>query len=160
MAVVTGGLTAGALDIIYACSVSYWANGVSPVQVLQYIAGGVLGLGTAMQGGLPIALLGLALHFAMTLAMAAIFVAAARRVPLLQRWPIAAGVVYGLATWLVMTFVVVPLSAIGPQPLGQDWQMVGQIAAHIFLVGIPIALAARTVPATHRHGFTAVPIDH
>ncbi len=159
-AILAGGLIAGMLDIVYACTVSFLADGVSPLRVLQYIAGGLVGLAHSMQGGLATAILGLALHFGITLGMAAIFVAATRWLPQVQRWPIVAGVFYGLATWVAMNFVVVPLSAIGDRPQSPNWQMIGQIAAHIFLVGIPIALAARRVTDAARHRLTPAALKH
>ncbi len=90
------------------------------------------------------AILGLVVHFALMAVMAAVFVIAARREPRLTRSPVKWGTVYGLITYVVMNWVVVPLrfdSALPPQPLS----IASQLFAHIVLVGLPIALiAART----------------
>ena len=74
-AILLGGFVAGAIDISYAI-IANLAR-VAPEKVLQSVASGLLGR-AAYQGGAATASLGLFLHFAMTIAMAAIFVAAAR----------------------------------------------------------------------------------
>jgi hypothetical protein len=71
--------------------------------------------------------------------MAAAFVVAARRMPALVEHPIQWGIVYGLATYVVMNWLVVPLrfdTPLPPKPLS----IATQIFAHLILVGIPIAL--------------------
>ncbi|CAM1000125.1 DUF1440 domain-containing protein [Rhodanobacter sp. Root179] len=86
--------------------------GVSPIKVLKSIAGGVLGR-SAFAGDATVALLGLVLQWAMSIIIAAIFVIAARRLPgLLRRW-VTSGIAYGVVIFVVMNYVVVPLSAIG-----------------------------------------------
>ncbi|NMW25862.1 hypothetical protein HFP05_16265, partial [Rhodanobacter denitrificans] len=58
-----------------------------------------------------VAALGLGLQWAMSLLIAAIFVFAAARMSWLGRRWITAGVLYGVAVFVVMEYVVVPLSA-------------------------------------------------
>jgi hypothetical protein len=107
-AIVWGGIVAGTLDI--GAAIAIFRAG--PITVMQSIASGLLGK-QAYHGGLPVAMLGLALQWAMGMIIAAIFVTAARRLPvLLHRW-IAAGLAYGAVTFIVMNYVVVPLSAAG-----------------------------------------------
>ena len=137
-----GGIAAGVLDILYAFIVSGIA-GVSPLLVSQFIASGLLGA-PAFQGGVATALLGLLLHFAMTIGMAALFVAASRKLPMLTERPILCGIAYGLMTYVIMNHVVLPLSAApGPANSGSIPQLLGSLAIHAFGVGLPIALAAR-----------------
>ena len=71
-AIVVGGLIAGALDITYAI-VSSRFHGVNAVTILQSVASGLQGQ-TAYEGGTTSAILGLILHFAMMLLIAAIYV--------------------------------------------------------------------------------------
>jgi hypothetical protein len=138
--IVAGGLLAGALDITFACG--YWAiaRDVPPERILQSVASGVLGK-ASFQGGWTTGLLGLALHFFITLGMAAVYcVAALRLAPLWQR-PFALGAAYGLALFAAMNYVVVPLSnAGGGAGPGNNLWTWSSIAAHVLLVGIPIAL--------------------
>jgi uncharacterized membrane protein YagU involved in acid resistance len=108
-AVLCGGLIAGTLDIGGAALIYQ----VSPIIVLHAIAAGVLGPQASFYGGLPTAALGLVLQWAMSLLIAAIYVLAARRLPwLLQRWKLW-GPLYGVVIFLVMNYVVVPLSGAG-----------------------------------------------
>ncbi len=141
--VLLGGLTAGALDLIYICSL--WAfRGVSPVRILQAIAAGWLGRDEAITGGYASALLGLASHFSITVAMAFAYGVAALRIPALIHHPYRYGTLYGLLLYAVMTHVIVPLSAAGTghAPAWQ-WINLAHIAAHMLLVGLPCAWAAR-----------------
>ena len=139
---VTAGLVAGALDILYA--IGYWAiaRDVPAARILQSVASGLLGK-SSFDGGTATAALGLALHFAMTLAMAAIYFVAARRMPALWQRPFAAGAAYGVLIYVVMNFVVVPLSAaVASVPGNNLWTWLS-VAMHALLVGMPIALCAR-----------------
>jgi hypothetical protein len=139
-AVLAGGLTAGILDITYAM-VAYGLIGVSPRVILQSIASGWLGK-SAYSGGAPTAALGLASHLLITCVMAAVFIFAARRIGWLRAQPVLAGAAFGLCAFVVMNYVVVPMSAAAVQsPKGVF--LVGGVLAHVFLVGLPIALAAR-----------------
>jgi hypothetical protein len=140
--VVLGGLIAGTLDIAYA--IAFWAfKGVAPMRILQSIAAGVQGKEAAVAGGMSSALLGLLLHFTMALMMAGAYYLASRRLPLLVRRPLLFGALYGLMLYVVMNYIVVPLSAAGPgQPPSGLW-MACSIVAHVVLVGIPCAYAAK-----------------
>jgi uncharacterized membrane protein YagU involved in acid resistance len=143
-AIFAGGFVAGALDIAYACARGAM-NAVSPERVLQSVASGLLGR-PAYDGGAATALLGLGLHFAMTGLMAAAYVVAAVRFPVLRdRWWLA-GPAYGAGLYLVMNRVVVPLSAFPGEPFALN---LPGLAVHMFFVGLPIALAAaRWAPAS------------
>jgi uncharacterized membrane protein YagU involved in acid resistance len=140
--IVIGGLAAGLLDISFACI--YWAlaRDVPPQRIFQSVASGLLGK-EGYAGGWGTAALGLALHFAMTLAMAAAYYLVSRRATVLWRRPVASGAAYGLFLYAFMNFIVVPLSrAAAGGPRNDLWTWSG-VAAHVFLVGIPIALAIR-----------------
>lgn len=105
-AVAVGGLIAGTIDIGAAALI----NRVDPPVILRFIAGGLLGK-AALQGGAPSAWLGLFLQWGMSLLIAAIFVLAALRLRWLTARPIVAGLAYGVIVFVVMSYVVVPLSA-------------------------------------------------
>jgi len=166
LAILAGGLAAGALDILYAFVVfgppSY---GMTPEQVLQSVAAGWIGGEAAHAGGMDTALLGLGTHFAIATMMAAVFVLFAARVSALTKQALLWGVLYGLLLYVAMNYVVVPLSAaatgafataaeIGPRlqdafskVRGGDpdfpWLIWGTIFTHTALVGVPIAFAAK-----------------
>jgi len=141
IAFVAGGITVGALDLLDAF-VFFGLRGVAPARILQSIAAGVLGR-DAIGGGTPVLLLGVALHFLIAFTIVGIYFVATRRAPALHRHPIIFGAVYGIVAYLVMNYVVVPLSATpggGPKPAAV---VVNGVLIHILGVGIPAALAAR-----------------
>jgi len=111
LAFVYGGFVAGTIDI-FAPALIYM---VTPMRILQAIARGLLG-SASFEMGVTSAALGLVLQWLMSILIAAIFVFAALRLRVLvQRW-IAAGLAYGVVVFIVMNYVVVPLSAVGKVP--------------------------------------------
>jgi hypothetical protein len=139
-AILLGGLVAGALDLLSAFA-TLTSKTVTEIGILHYVASGLIGA-SAFTGGTATALLGVAVHFGLTLIMAAVFVAIAAIIPALLRRPWLWGLVYGLVTYLVMTRVAAPLSAANwKNP--QGWAVVAGLLAHCFYVGVPIAFIAR-----------------
>lgn len=139
--IVAAGMASGTVDILAALA-SYTAQGATVQGILKYIASGLLGP-AAMQGGMETAWVGLACHFLLTTAMAAIYLFAARQFKSLATQPWAWGGVYGVLTWLAMVFVVVPLSGAPGWKIPQGWSIIGGLLAHIFYVGVPIAHIVR-----------------
>jgi hypothetical protein len=142
-AILVGGLIAGALDITYACVLWWFRAQVTPSQIFQSVAAGLLGK-SSYDGGAGTAVLGLCLHFFNALLIAAIFVGARRAWPVLARRAALFGPLYGIAVYLVMNYVVLPLSNFprrGGSPAPVVW--ISGVLAHMFLIGLPIALAAR-----------------
>lgn len=141
-AILFGGLVAGTLDITDAFVYS-GLRGVSPVRVLRYIASGLLGP-DALSAGLPVAGLGLLLHFLIAYSIVTLYVLVSRRFTLLARLPFLCGPLYGVLAFLVMNRIVVPLSAVppptGPMPLVS---LINQVLIHAFGIGLTAALAAR-----------------
>jgi uncharacterized membrane protein YagU involved in acid resistance len=126
----------GTLDILFATILTVFF-GREIGNMLRYVGSGPFPQATDM--GLSGAILGLIVHFVLMAIMAAVYVFAARRIPALVRKPIQLGVLYGLATYVVMNWLVVPMrfgTPLPPSPLS----MATQLFAHIVLVGIPIAL--------------------
>jgi hypothetical protein len=107
-AIFSSGFLCGCMDIS-AAFITWWPKGVKPFRLLQGIAAGWLGP-ESFQGGTPTVLLGLAFHFLIALTAAAIFYAASRKLTFMIRRPILSGVLYGVAVYLVMYWVVMPLS--------------------------------------------------
>lgn len=134
-------LAAGTLDIIAAILTNLQ---VSAQVVLQSIASGWLGA-AAWQGGWPTAWLGLASHFGIMLVIAAIYMTLALRLQILRSQWIAAGVIWGVAVWAVMSLVVVPLSA-SPLPAPDTFHVVQGLIVHVLMVGLPMAWIARRLP--------------
>ena len=141
--IVIAGLTAGALDIIYAFII-WGLRGVTPIRIGQSIASGLLGREAAVGGGTAMGLLGLLLHFILATIIAAIYYGAARNIRLLVDRAVPWGIAYGLVTYGVMNYVVMPLSAIGAVgDSGPAYIRITGVFVHMFLIGLPIALITR-----------------
>jgi hypothetical protein len=132
----------GTLDILFAMILTVFF-GREIGNMLRYVGSGPFPLATEM--GASGAILGLLVHFALMALMALVYVLAAPRIPALVQRPIQWGILYGLATYLVMNWLVLPMrfgTPLPPRPLS----IATQLFAHIVLVGIPIALiTARTL---------------
>ena len=142
-AILWGGLVCGVLDAADGVVAYGLHAGLNPIQVLQFIASGLLGP-AAFEGGLAAAALGAALHFLIAFVVAAIYVGASSRIPALRAEPTAFGLLFGAAVYLVMTYAVLPLSAVPPSLFSFPMFLNG-IISHALFVGLPIAMYARRI---------------
>src|SRR4026209_1674952 len=110
-ALLYGTLVVGILDLADAF-VFFGLRGARPIRILQSIASGLLGRG-AYSGGAGTAFLGAVLHFFIAFLIVAAFFAPSRYFSILRRAPVRSGLIYGVVVYLVMNFVVLPLSAAG-----------------------------------------------
>ena len=129
---------AGTLDILFAMILTVFF-GREIGGMLRYVASGPFPQATEMGAGGVI--LGLLVHFGLMAIMATVYMAVARHRPHFLAKPIQWGVIYGLATYFVMNWMVVPLRFDAPLPPSTR-SILTQLFAHIVLVGIPIALIA------------------
>lgn len=149
-ALLYGTLAVGILDLLDAV-VFFGLRGVQPIRIFQSIASGLLGR-AAFSGGMASAALGIALHFFIAFLIVAAFFLASRRLPALVRAPILSGLIYGIGAYIVMQYIVIPLSAAGTGRF--SWPVfVNGVLIHMFGVGLPASLAARAAtrrPTTSR----------
>jgi hypothetical protein len=135
-------LLAGTLDIT-AAFVEAGLEGRSPVSLLQGIAGGLLGM-SSFRGGLATAALGAFFHFLIATTAAAVFYLASRKLKFLLKHAIPSGLLYGVAVYVFMSYVVLPISAyhtkIALPPMSH---LIRDVAVHMFMVGLPISLMVR-----------------
>src|SRR6266508_900107 len=133
-----GGLVVGVLDISDAIMFFGIRNGVTPIRVLQSVAGGLLGRAT-YSGGLKTASLGLLLHFLIATILATVYYLASSVLPLLIKHALWVGPLYGIAVYFVTTYIVVPPSAFGlrPAPLTCPVFLHGLIGPAL-LLGLPL----------------------
>jgi hypothetical protein len=143
-AILYGAVAVSTLDAIDAI-VFFGLRGAQPIRIFQSIASGLLGR-AAFQGGSATALLGVALHFFIASGIVVTFYLASRRLPVLLRHPAVAGLLYGLAVYGVMNYVVVPLSASGRGAFSAP-VLINGLLIHAFGVGLPTALFVRAAPA-------------
>jgi len=130
------GLVAGVLDLT-ATSILVRTQGVPFERLLQTIASAALG-SSAFQGGRRTAATGLFFHFFIASAAAFIYYAISRRVTILLYHPLLSGLLYGAAVHLVMSRIVVPLSA-APKRKFSTKAFLIQLVFHMLFVGLPIA---------------------
>ncbi len=138
-AVGLAGLLAGSLDIT-AAVVEYRK---SLFHLFQGIAGGALGM-ASFQGGLTTAALGAFFHFLIATAASAVFYLASRKLRFLVKHPFLSGLVYGVAVYIFMSFIVLPLSAYHTEiALPPMAELARGVITHICMVGLPISLVMR-----------------
>lgn len=136
--ILIGTLIAGTLDILAAIGLTLFYGG-DPMRMLRGVAAGPFP--GATEWGTGGSLLGLAVHFTLMAIMVTLFVLAAARLRRLWEQPLLWGTLYGLATYVVMNLLVVPLR--WPERFPPSTRaIITQLFCHIVLVGIPIALVA------------------
>jgi len=138
---VIGGLINGALHVIIQVVVVFIliVKSGTLMSGLQYVASGAMGE-SAFAGGLATALLGLILEFVITIIIAGIFIFSADRISLLRKNVIVGSLLYGFGVFIVMSFIVLPLSAAPALPVPPMWLFIEIILEHILLIGLPLGI--------------------
>lgn len=140
-AVLSTALLVGTTDLLAATLMSWIRSGKFPAKMLHYIAGGALGLEQSMQGGAGTALLGLFFHFFIAFVYTLLFFLAFPRLRFLQGNKYLTGLLYGVLVGMVMTFIVLPLSALPPNPFSWSSALRAWLVLGVAL-GIPMAIMA------------------
>ena len=135
LAIVTGGLIAGALDLTQACILFGW-------DIPLAIAGGLLGP-AAFRGGAGTYVLGVFLHFFIAFSAAAVYYAASRKLVFMTEHALVCGLFYGAAVELVMRLVVLPLCALHARGPYQLHDLILGLLVHMVVVGLPISFSVR-----------------
>lgn len=136
-----GGLVVGILDGLFALIFYGLILGAKPLRIFQSVASGLLGK-ASFEGGTKTFLLGILLHFIVALCIAAVYYVASLKLPVLIHHAVMSGLIYGMIAYLVMNYVVIPLSAASSGRFSLRTFLPAFIA-HALLVGLPIALLAR-----------------
>lgn len=136
LAIGAAGLIAGTLDLAETLIVF---GAKSPL----VIAAGLLGMQNASRGGAAIYILGMLLHYLIVFSAAAIYFAASRRLPFLMEYALICGLFFGVAIDVVMRMIVLPLSAMHARGPYQYHELAHGLAAHMILVGLPIAFSVQ-----------------
>jgi hypothetical protein len=132
--VLVGGLVAGTLDLASAFITFGWG-------VPRAIASGLLGA-KALHGGLGTWILGVALHFLIAFSAAAVYCISSWKLGFLKDHFLVCGLFYGIAVFLVMNLIVLPLSAV---PFNTHTFTLGGLLqgllVHMLIIGLPISLS-------------------
>jgi hypothetical protein len=134
-AIAAGGLIAGTLDLIQALI-------LFGHRVPLVIAAGLLGR-QAFRGGPATYVLGILLHFFIATSVAAIYYAASRKLTFLIEHPLVCGQFYGMAVELVMSYIVLPLSALHSRGPYELKDVLLGLVVHMIVIGLPIAYTVR-----------------
>jgi hypothetical protein len=133
--ILVGGAVAGSLDLTAAFLTFGWG-------VPRAIAAGLLGR-QALQGGTATWILGVFLHYFIAFSAAIIYCLASRKLTFLKEHFLVCGMFYGIAVFLVMNLIVLPLCglhAVGPYQLRG---LIQGIAIHMLIIGLPISISLR-----------------
>jgi Na+/alanine symporter len=106
------------------------------------VAGGLLGR-QAFHGGVGTYVLGIFLHFFIAISAAAIYYAASRRLGFLKEHPLVCGLFYGMAVELLMSYIVLPLSALHAKGPYKLHDVILGLVVHMVVVGLPISFSVR-----------------
>lgn len=139
-AILAGGFMSATFDF-FAAMLIY---GGTASGVAKAIARGWFG--DAVKSMPPIVdVIGMASHWGILLIAATVFVLASLRFPQLRRQALIAGPLFGVCIYVAMHFMIVPLSAVHKINNPHGMQFVEEFAGHMFVIGLPIALWARTI---------------
>jgi hypothetical protein len=143
IAIVLAGIAAGTVDIGAAALI----NAKGPDYIARVIAGGMLGPGVIKSGGLAISAVGVLVQWALSILIAAVYILVSLPLPILRRWWVVMGALFGVPVFLVMEFVVLPLSALHAHPsfkgvMAKDLPLLENLAA-MAVFGLIVAGFAR-----------------
>jgi hypothetical protein len=137
--VAIAGAVAGAIDLAFN-TVKAVSDGTSVLRPWKGVAAALLGKDAVIQGGDAMAMVGLGLHFLITIGAAAIYYLVAKRWGWLVRHAFLSGLVFGTLFFLALNYVILPLTFIG-RPLYVGGQTIAiALPSHIIMIGLPISL--------------------
>ena len=130
-----GGLIAGTLDLIQ-------ASILFGIRIPRVIAAGLIGP-RAFYGGVSTYILGALLHFFIAFSFAALYFASSRRLVFLKEYPLVCGLAYGAGVELVMSLMVLPLSALHAKGPFELHDLLLGLGMQMVLIGLPISYSVR-----------------
>lgn len=142
-----GGVALGLGDLAFAALYWFLHSGTAPIRIPQAIAGWVLGSADARAGGPATALAGAALYCAVIGAMVAGYIALSNRRPALHAHVAIAGVAYGLAMYVLLFRIVLPLVAANSRSSTMPLSWTIACLAAFAGIGVGCALIARAKAA-------------
>lgn len=131
--ILLGGAVAGTFDLTSAFF-TFGAN--AP----RGIAGGLLGR-QALPGGIGVWILGFLLHYFIAISAAAIYCIASRKLEFLKDHWLVCGIFYGIAIFLVMNLVVLPLCAYHFTGPYQFRGLLQGLLVHMSIIGLPMSFS-------------------
>lgn len=135
-------LIAGTLDISDAL-IFNGIRGITPTMIFQRIASGLIGMRSFHEGAKSV-VLGVALHYFIALIWTAVFYLIIRTFRIVRRHPIPCGLLYGGLVYVIMNFVVLPLSRVPHARAAVTLaSRINGVLALLFCIGLTISLLMR-----------------
>jgi hypothetical protein len=132
------GIVAGLIGGVLIESFLAIANHANVIQIWQFVASGVVG-GVAFTSS-NYAVLGFAMHFAISIVWATIYTwAALGPLPTLARHPVVSGLLYGAVVMIGMDVLLI-VKHVGPGGLPDPGSLFISLIAHTVFFGLPVAL--------------------
>lgn len=142
-----GGMVVGTIDLLFAWR--FWSRwGVTLADILRSIAAGWHG-GASRDMGAVGAIVGAVSHYIIAVAFVVAYWVAGRRHPRLLTHPSLYGAIYGALLYVVMNFVVLPLSAAGMPSFSNKAWIASSVIVHVML-GIGCAWFSKSARDTRR----------
>lgn len=128
----------GTLDMLEALLFWGFSMDVPPIQILQGIASSVLG-SVAFHAGAATALLGALLQYGFFFCLLGVYRLATTKLTFLTRRPLVYGLLYGLLSYVVMRYGVLPLSAYHIVPGFYPAEFINTALSQTVFVGLATA---------------------
>lgn len=143
------GLVAGVLDISENIIFNAFRH-ITPYQIFQYIASGLID-GRSFTLGMASVALGVGIHFTIAMTWTVLFYLLSRKLRILTREATICGIVYGGVVYMIMNFVVLPLTRVPhPRAAVTVASRVSGVLALLFCIGLAIALLVKKfAPPNH-----------
>jgi len=139
--VLTSALIVGSLDLLLAFANAWWSSGMTPANVLRYVASGLMGEQAFSKADPIVIPIGLCIHYFIAFFWTTIFLFVYGSVKKLIHQKFIIGILYGLFVWIVMNLIVLPLTSVPPFEL--KWMSAIKGASILILaIGLPLAYLA------------------
>lgn len=136
------GLVAGTLDISENIIFNAFRH-ITPYQIFQYIASGLIGGESFIIGWVSVAL-GVVIHYAIAMTWTVIFYLLSRKLLILTRQAAICGIVYGGAVYVIMNFVVLPMTRVPHARAAVTVaSRISGVLALLFCIGLAVALLVK-----------------
>jgi uncharacterized membrane protein YagU involved in acid resistance len=135
-------LVAGTLDISENIIFNAFRH-ITPYQIFQYIASGLIDGRSFTMGAASVAL-GVCIHFTIAMTWTVVFYLLSRKLLILTRQAAICGIVYGGMVYIIMNFVVLPLTRVPHRHAAITVaSRVSGVLALLFCIGLTISLLVR-----------------
>jgi hypothetical protein len=141
------GVAVAISDGLFASATGIWIPPyATPFRVFRGVASVLFGKG-ALDGGAPMALVGMLMHLTVALFWSGVFLLALQNSEKLRSMissapgAIVVAIVYGMAIWLIMSCIVIPTLLHRPPTIGLKWWV--QFLGHPIFVVTPMILVNR-----------------